>query len=316
MRLRFVFPALCFFLTASITAADTLEIAAPGPIGALAGTLELPEAPLATALILPGSGATDRNGNSELFQADTYRLLAETLAEYRIATARIDKRGLGGSLDAVEDGNDVSFADYIADTRAWRDTLLAQTGHDCLWLIGHSEGSLIAMMAEGEGQICGLVLLTVPGYVVSEELVQQMVRFSFGTADADALRNGMEALIEGRPISDADLPPTLRQMLPEEVRGFAAELFATDPAALLADTTGPVMAVHGTADIQISAEGLPRLHEAREGVLFVTLAGMSHMLKTEELGSDGLYQSYIDPSLPLHPDLVPPMVDFILGESD
>ena len=63
------------------------EISASGPKGILAGTLILPDqhvelddnTPL--AIIVPGSGPTDRDGNSPLgISANTYRLLSEALA--------------------------------------------------------------------------------------------------------------------------------------------------------------------------------------------------------------------------------------------
>ena len=55
----------------------------------LHGTLLTPEGQTkAVAVILPGSGPTDRDGNSPPFgiRASTYRLLAEGLAEHGVAS--------------------------------------------------------------------------------------------------------------------------------------------------------------------------------------------------------------------------------------
>lgn len=63
-------------------------VEAPGPQGPLKGTMLAPEAKAApVVLILPGSGPTDRDGNSGLgIRASTYRLLAEGLAARGIAS--------------------------------------------------------------------------------------------------------------------------------------------------------------------------------------------------------------------------------------
>src|ERR1700760_2169899 len=92
---------------AASAAAAPLEsaIEAPGPLGPLKGTLLAPQpggGPV--VLIIPGSGPTDRDGNSPAgVLAATYRLLAEGLAGHGIASVRIDKRGMFGSAAAVAD---------------------------------------------------------------------------------------------------------------------------------------------------------------------------------------------------------------------
>ena len=91
-----------------------MEVAINTPEGQLQGTLEQAEGDHA-ALILPGSGPTDRDGNQgPALQTDAYRLLAEGLAAAGITTLRIDKRGVGGSSG---DGNDVSLSMPTAKTR-------------------------------------------------------------------------------------------------------------------------------------------------------------------------------------------------------
>ena len=87
------------------------ELTAPGPMGLLKGTLTLPSehGPLPNKtpvfLIVPGSGPTDRDGNSPLgIAAAPYRLLAEALAKRGYPSVRIDKRGMFGSEGASFQG--------------------------------------------------------------------------------------------------------------------------------------------------------------------------------------------------------------------
>src|SRR5690242_10263056 len=75
------------------------SLEAPTRFGPLKGTLVMPNAkPSAVVVIIPGSGPTDRDGNSPLgVKASTYRLLAEGLSSRGIATLRYDKRGMFAS---------------------------------------------------------------------------------------------------------------------------------------------------------------------------------------------------------------------------
>ena len=96
------------------------EIALPAQPAPLHGTLLTPPDASAAAVILPGSGPTDRDGNSPMgVAAGTYRLLAEGLAQQGIATLRIDKRGIAASAAAGPAEADLRFDAYVADARAW-----------------------------------------------------------------------------------------------------------------------------------------------------------------------------------------------------
>src|SRR3989475_11906260 len=93
----------------SASAAET-RLSIEGPSGALQGTLAAPDggpkAPV--AIIIPGSGPTDRDGNNPLgVTAGMYRLLAEALAAKGVSALRIDKRGMFGSSAAAAEAETV-----------------------------------------------------------------------------------------------------------------------------------------------------------------------------------------------------------------
>src|SRR6202161_2500240 len=157
-------------LAATLAAANAAPVQsyveAPGPIGPLKGTMLAPAsggAPM--MLVVPGSGPTDRDGNNPLgVKAATYRLLAEGLAAHGIGTVRIDKRGMFASSMAVADGNAVTIDDYVTDVAAWTASIRKQTSASCVWLLGHSEGGLVALAAAQKvPDICGLVLISAAG---------------------------------------------------------------------------------------------------------------------------------------------------------
>ena len=153
------------FVFAVAAAAASSPITAPGPLGPLAGTLidAGPKSPV--VLMVPGSGPTDRDGNNPLgVTAAPYRMLAEALGKQGVSTVRIDKRRLGGSKSAVKDGNDVTIANYVTDVHSWVNAIRARTQAPCIWVLGHSEGGLIALAAgQQPSSLAAILVGCLPG---------------------------------------------------------------------------------------------------------------------------------------------------------
>ena len=99
-------------LVASLLAGPvSTEIALHAEPAPLHGTLLTPESDTrAAAVIIAGSGPTDRDGNSPIgVTGGVYRQLAEGLAERGIATVRYDKRGIAASTAAATDEASLTF---------------------------------------------------------------------------------------------------------------------------------------------------------------------------------------------------------------
>ncbi len=302
---------LAALLPGEAAGAQTLNI--DGPAGPLAGTLARSTGAQA-ALLLPGSGPTDRDGNQPAagLHTDAYRLLAEALAARGLSVLRIDKRGLG---DSGGDGNAVSLAGYRADTAAWAAALRAETGADCVWLIGHSEGGLIALFSADLPGICGLVLLAAPGRALGPILVQQIADHPLHGLHAPAVARVVADISVGLAPDLSDLPEALAAIFRPETLGYLTELIATDPAELARGIGLPILAVTGDTDAQIPAEAAQALVAANPAIRSVTLPGMTHMLKQVAPGDFAAgARSYTDPAMPLHGDLVPAIASFILGD--
>jgi hypothetical protein len=119
--------------------------------GILSGTLTLPDntGPVPLVLIIAGSGPTDRDGNSRLLPGknNSLKMLAEGLASWGVAAVRYDKRGIGSSADAGADESSVTFDMFIDDAVAWIEKFKQDSRFSDFGIIGHSEGSLIGMVA-------------------------------------------------------------------------------------------------------------------------------------------------------------------------
>ncbi|MGO3934911.1 alpha/beta hydrolase [Rhodopseudomonas pseudopalustris] len=173
-----VFGVLIASQAASFTTMQT-DIHAPGPNGLLSGTILTPNpAKGPVVLIVPGSGPIDRDGNAgSSVRASTYRLLGEGLAAHGIASVRIDKRGLYGSRAAVEDPNAVTIDDYADDVKALVSVIPRQAAARCVWVLGHSEGGLVALAAaQTASDHCGVILVSTAGRPLGAVLCEQLRR--------------------------------------------------------------------------------------------------------------------------------------------
>ena len=280
---------------------------------ALHGTLLTPEGETrAAAVILPGSGPTDRDGNSAQFgvRASTYRLLAEGLAERGIATIRIDKRGIGQSAAAGGAEADLRFSTNIDDARAWVAEAAAKTGQPCAWLIGHSEGALVALAsaAKDDDKVCGLVLLSGAGRPAGVVLREQL------TALPEPLKTRAYAVLSeleaGRAV--ADPPAELAAMFRPSVQPYLISWLALDPAQLAAAYDGAIFIGQGTTDIQVSAAEAEAIKTAQPRATLVLWDGVNHVLKTAPADRAANVATYMDPDLPLAPGVVDAVADFVL----
>lgn len=288
--------------------------AQPAP---LSGTLLAPEGETsAVAVILPGSGPTDRDGNqAPSIRASTYRLLAEGLAAEGIAAVRIDKRGIGQSAAAGPAEADLRFEAYAADARAWAAEAARLTGQPCAWLIGHSEGALVALKAvEGgdDDKVCGLILLSGAGRPAGAVLREQLAGLPepLKTQAFDTLTE-LEA---GRTV--AEPPAALAALFRPSVQPYLISWLPLDPAPLLAAYDGPVFIGQGTTDLQIMTTDAQALAAADPEATLKLWDGVNHVLKTAPADRAANIAVYADPDLPLAPAVVADVAAFIAAHPD
>ena len=306
--------AIAFAAVVASAAAPPVEtfVEIPGP---LKGTQLAPAAgaKAPVAVILPGSGPTDRNGDSPLgVKGSIYRQLAEGLAAKGVTTVRVDKRGQFASGAAAADGNKVFIGDLAADANAWAADLKKRTGAPCVWLIGHSEGALVAQVAVQTGKdLCGLVLISGAGEKLGDILRRQLKAGLPPGPMLDQSLDNVTTLEAGRDVDASNVPPGLQMLFGPQVQPFLKAMFSYDPAQLLKAYKGPVLIVQGKADLQVPADSAERLKAAKPEATLVLLEGVNHVLKPAPADRAGNIATYSDPSLLVAPAVPEAIATFI-----
>ncbi|HEY1224743.1 MAG TPA: alpha/beta fold hydrolase [Brevundimonas sp.] len=304
---------LSLALAAVLATADptSTNVALPAQPAPILGTMLTPGGETrAAAVIIAGSGPTDRNGNSPMgVSANSYRLLAEGLAAQGIATVRYDKRGIGASFAAGVAESELRFGMLVDDARAWAAETARLTGRPCAWLIGHSEGSLIALAAAQDNDlVCGVVSLSGAGRSAPVVLSEQL-RAGVPEPLLSQALHAIDELAAGRT---TDNVPGLESLFRPSVQPYIISWFALDPQVLANLYPGPLFIGQGSTDFQTTVADAEALKAAQPDADLVIWEGVNHVLKVAPEDRAANAATYGDPTLPLAPGVVDDIAEFIL----
>jgi pimeloyl-ACP methyl ester carboxylesterase len=294
-------------------AGDTVSLATA--TGRIAGTLVVPpgSGPVPLVVIIAGSGPTDRDGNSSMLpgQNNSLRLLAEGIAARGIASLRYDKRGIAASRAAGPSEADLRFDMYADDAAAWVRRFRGDPRFSTITVIGHSEGSLIGMLATQRAMADGFVSIAGPGrradLVIREQLRSNPANPPDLIATAD---RALDTLVAGHTLSTPATGP-LAGLFRPSVQPYMISWFRADPQVEIARLTVPVLIVQGTTDTQVRLTEADLLAKAQPRASRATIDGMNHVLKRADSSPGAQAASYSNPSLPVAPQLIDAVAMFV-----
>jgi len=271
------------------------------------GTLLSPKASEkpSLAIIIAGSGPTNRNGNQNFLKNNSLKKLAEGLSNYGIATFRYDKR----IVKQIRQGNvdkDIMFDDFVNDASDVISYFKSKGTFGKIYVIGHSQGSLVGMLA-AKGKADGFISLAGAGNNIGDVLVDQVTQMApkLGVET----RRIVNTLKEGK--TTTDYPAALASLFGPDLQPFMINWIKYNPTEILKSLEIPILIINGTKDLQVSESEAKLLKTSNEKATLTIIENMNHVLF--EIEGDDLEnsKSYNESFRPISPQLVSSIKDFI-----
>lgn len=271
------------------------------------GTLLTPTGSKKTDLVIivAGSGPTNRNGNQNFLKNNSLKKLAESLSHKGIATFRYDKRIVKQIRQNNIDKN-IMFDDFISDASQVIDYFKAKNTYNKLYIIGHSQGSLVGMLA-AKGKADGFISLAGAGQNIGNVLVEQVTKMA--PKLGEETQRIVDILKAGKPTTD--YPVALASLFGPQIQKFMINWMQYNPTEILKTLQMPILLINGTKDLQVSVNEAKLLKAANEKSQLTIIENMNHVLF--EIGGNDLEnsKSYNESFRPISSQLISRIIAFI-----
>lgn len=256
------------------------------------------------AILIAGSGPTDRDGNQALFKNNSLKYLAEGLAQKGIATFRYDKRVIAQINNATVQEEKMTFEDEV------NDALLVvnhfKDKYKKIILIGHYEGALIGLLVAQKVVVSKFVSISGAGNSSATLIEEQIGK------NAPQLKEESEKIIsqlrKGELVEN--ISPYLAPVFRKSVQPYLISWFKYEPTKEIAKLQIPILIVQGTNYLQVEDKEAQLLKEAQPKAQLFLIEGMNHVLKKVKTLEENQL-SYLNPDLPISGELVEGIASFI-----
>ncbi|WP_461451046.1 serine aminopeptidase domain-containing protein [Mucilaginibacter sp.] len=276
----------------------------------ISGTLAIPNntsGKIPVVIIIPGAGPVDRDGNSANgLNTNMYKMLAYSLGKNGIASVRYDKRMLG-QIAGSQKEKDLRFEDNVDDVVSLIDMLGSDERFSKIILVGHSDGSLVGMLAAHDEPIKGFISLEgygVPGEKVLTEEFKDKPGFL-----SEGIKNVLDSLKRGKINYNVD--PQLYATARPSIQSYIMSWCRYDPTNELHKLKIPILIVQGSNDLKVSIDNGQKLKNAKGSADYMLIRGMNYVLKDAPIDKEQNLATYKNPELPLSAEMVITVVDFI-----
>ena len=262
------------------------------------------------AIFIAGSGPTDLDGNNPAMKNNSLRYLSDALVAKNIATLRFDKYGIAKSADPAFDESKLTFDHYVNHVDALIGQMKAK-GFTDIYLVGHSEGSLIGLAAIQKAKVKGFVSVAGAGFPADEILKTQLKpqlppdMYNQTIGLIDSLKNGNQV---------TSAPAALYSLFRPSVQPYLISWFKYSPVELMSKISCPTLIIQGDKDLQITMADAQNLAKAAKNGKLIVVKEMNHVLKTVTGDTQENMASYSNPALPVNAELSKAIIDFVLSK--
>ena len=311
--MRIFFIVLLWFIAFSSFATSIKQIVSiETGTGKLEGTLLTPDDvkdSKIVALIIAGSGPTDRDGNNPSMTNNSLKMLADELVKVGISSLRYDKRGIGKSKTSGLKEIDLRFDNYIDDASHWVEYLNNLSRFNKIVVIGHSEGSLIGMVVSQQKDVDKFISIAGSGQPIDQTIREQLA--AQPPVVIEQSTPILDKLLQGETVEN--VPEFLNSLFRPSVQPYMISWFKYDPQKEISKLNKPVLIILGSTDIQVGLMDADKLAAANKKADKVVIKEMNHIFKEATLDKQANYQTYNQPDLPIKPELVKVISEFILN---
>ena len=257
------------------------------------------------AIIIADSGPIDRDGNQDFQKTNNLKKLAVALTNHGISTFRYDKRIIKQirrrNLDPT-----IKFDDFINDAKEVIDYFKNQHAYDKIYVIGHSQGSLIVMVA-AKDRADAFISLNGSAQTIDNVILKQVeLTAHMFTEDTQRV---FSILKEGK--TTKKYPTALASFFDISVQPFMASWMQYSPVEELKKLDIPVLILNSTKDLQVSKEEAEALNAAGKHSELKLIDKMNHVLFIIEGNDQENAKSYNDHAGKVSEELIKDILAFI-----
>ncbi len=182
-----------------------------------------------------------------------------------------------------------------------------QNSYGKILIAGHSEGSLLGILAAQEVKVDALISLAGGGKSIDEIITDQLAKQSEDLAEN--ARNAFEELAKNGKTKNYS--PYLESIFRPSVQPYINSWMKYNPETEIAKLEIPVLIVNGSFDLQVDEADAEILHAAATNSQLVILDKMNHIFRKIEGESLENTKAYNEPFRELHPELIPSLLSFV-----
>ncbi len=257
-------------------------------------------------IFIAGSGPTDRNGNQKGMVNNSLKFLAEGIMDTKTDVFRFDKSIIAQIASGKIDETKSSFQNNIDDVLDIIKYFKANYTYKKIIIAGHSEGSLVGMLASN-GTVDGFISLSGAGrsadFILEEQIAKQMPDVK------DEVHTDLELLKKGQTFENKN--PNLAMLFRASVQPYLISWFKFNPQVEIKKLNIPVLIINGTKDIQVSIDEAKLLKNANPNAKLELIENMNHLFKEIKGDNSENMASYSNPSLPVSKNLILKIKDFL-----
>ena len=304
--IRFILYFLLFYSTYSLPQSEikSEDFLIKNNAIELPGTLTYSNKSQELVIWIHGSGNVDRNGNQKgaNVKANYIKQLRDELNKNDIAFFSYDKRTANPKNAALLKG--VIFDDFVSDATTVISHLKKEYNFKSITLIGHSQGSLIGMLASKD--VDKYVSLAGPSETIDATITRQVSNQSATIGKITAAH--FKELKETGDIKEVN--SNLLSIFAKPNFPFLRNWMTYNPIEEIKKVTIPTLIINGTKDIQVKVDDAKALHKAKPSSEFIIIDMMNHVLKVIENDADNL-PSYYSPDFKISTELTKKITEFV-----